>query len=430
MNRRRSKNPPVVAVIGEHHKAQKEIFDAVVRFKLAICGRRFGKTTLALEVALKKAWDKDRSKTFVIAPTRDMVKDLYWIPLKDRLRAMNWRFTKNETELRIQRRENGSIIQLKSADNIDRLRGRGLDLAVLDELADMDEGIWAEVIRPALADRQGDALLIGTPKGRSWVFDLWEMALKYPASWRRWLFRTIDSPFVPAEEVEAARADMDERTFRQEFEASFEDYSGLSYPYFQTDANVRTLAFSRDWPLTVACDFNLDPCIWIIGQDVGGELRFLKELRQRQTDVFRMAPALKKVLEELVGSEEGAREFPVLFYGDYQHGKAKALSSVASTWEILKREFAFWRVEFRVKPNPRIIDRRNAVNSRLLSLSGNVRLFVDPTCKELIKDFQQVTAEMEEVEAKQGERTHAVAAVGYQINFEYPVRPQPVGRQL
>jgi phage FluMu gp28-like protein len=116
---------------------------------------------------------------------------------------------------------NGSTIELKGTENAMALRGRSLAGVVLDEAAFMSSEVWFEVIRPALADKQGWALFISTPDGTaSWFYELWQYADSGDTDWNRWQFTTIDGDNVPPEEIEAARAQLDARTFRQEFEAS------------------------------------------------------------------------------------------------------------------------------------------------------------------------------------------------------------------
>ena len=128
------------------------------------------------------------------------------------------------------------------------LRGRSLSGVVLDEAAFMDQDVWAEVIRPALADKQGWALFISTPDGTaSWFYDMWCFCGETDRDdWQRWSFTTIEGGNVAPEEVEAARGQLDARTFRQEFEASFENLTGLVAISFD-DANMRGSAgFTHD----------------------------------------------------------------------------------------------------------------------------------------------------------------------------------------
>src|SRR3972149_6827530 len=287
-------------LISEKHQAQKEIFYDQIRFKIAVCGRRWGKTVLGLELAIKKAYQTPKAKIFIIAPTREMVKDLFWEPLKARLRNLNWKTRTNESELWIGRVSNGARIHLKSAEKPDRLRGRGLDYVVLDEFADMESEVFTEVLRPALSDKLGHALFIGTPKGKYHFYDLYVEASN-KKDWRRWQYRTIDSPFVPRSEIENARSQLDPRTFRQEYEATFESYEGRVYCYFDSDAHVKEIAFQEGLPIAVACDFNVDPCVWVLGQDALNLTYFFDEIVQRQAEVFKMCGAVKDRLKTLLG---------------------------------------------------------------------------------------------------------------------------------
>ncbi len=120
----------------------------------------------------------------------------------------------------------GGEVRVRSADNPDSLRGEGLDLAVLDECAFMREETWSEAIRPALADRLGRAVFISTPKGRSWFWRLYQNGINGADGWESWQLPTVDNPFIEPSEIEAAREQLPEIIFRQEFLAEFIESDG------------------------------------------------------------------------------------------------------------------------------------------------------------------------------------------------------------
>lgn len=404
-------------MIGEQHPHQREIFLDPTRFRVAVCGRRWGKSVLGLETALECAYRVKLSKIFIVCPTREMAKDLFWEPLKRRAGDLRWSAKVNESELSLRRNSNGSVIQLKSAEKPDRLRGRGLNYCVLDEFADMDAEIWREVIRPALADRRGRALFIGTPKGRNHFYELYESAGTDP-EWRRWSYRTIDSPFIGADEVQQARRDLDERTFRQEFEADFVDYLGRAYVYHDALVHRQARPFNPALPVSCALDFNLSPCIWEMGQIDGDKLHVFGEIVQRETDIWRMCAELKRRLEQ-VGAKPGSR---IDFYGDYTSAHRRDVSATAASWDIIRSEFSGYASQFWLRSNPVILDRVNAVNARLRSADGTIRLSYDPKCIELGKDFDLVDMEMLTTKKGQaGDRTHASDAIGYLVSYKWPI---------
>ncbi len=121
----------------------------------------------------------------------------------------------------------GGWIQVRSADNPDSLRGEGLDFVVIDEAAFVAEEAWSEALRPALADRQGRALFISTPKGRNWFWRAYERGRDgQDASWRSWTAPTSANPFIAPQELLDAKAGLPERVFRQEFLAEFLEDGG------------------------------------------------------------------------------------------------------------------------------------------------------------------------------------------------------------
>jgi len=121
----------------------------------------------------------------------------------------------------------GGSVQVRSADNPDSLRGEGLDFVVLDECAFIKEDAWAHALRPALSDRQGKALFISTPAGRNWFWRLWQRGNDSEQNeWHSWRFPTSANPFIPPTEIEAARRNLPDRIFRQEYLAEFIDDAG------------------------------------------------------------------------------------------------------------------------------------------------------------------------------------------------------------
>ena len=196
--------------------AQETITKDSTRFRVVIAGRRFGKTFLSIRELAKFARHPNR-KVVYIAPSYRQAKQTIWLDLKSRLGELGWIKRVNETELTITL-INGSLLMLRSADNYDSMRGLGIDFVVFDEFADILPQTWTEVIRPALSDREGEAMFIGTTKGfGNWAKNLWDQG-QDPSftDWSSYQYTTLDGGNVRAEEIEAAKQDLAEREFRQE----------------------------------------------------------------------------------------------------------------------------------------------------------------------------------------------------------------------
>lgn len=198
------------------HPGQLAIWNAKERFKVVICGRRWGKTMMGTFMCIAVAVRGGRA---------------WWVAPTYPVGAIGWRFMvtmlRDVPHLRINASErriefpNGGVIQVKSADNPDSLRGESLDLVVMDEFAQVRPDAWFEALRPALADRQGSAMFIGTPKGMdNWAYDLFLRCLT-DDQWVSFQRPTLNNPYVPPEEVAAARKDLHPSEFAQEFEAEF-----------------------------------------------------------------------------------------------------------------------------------------------------------------------------------------------------------------
>ena len=199
----------------EHQLSLHSAVDAN-RFTVAVAHRRFGKTVAAINHIIKAALQCEREapRFAYIAPTYTQAKRVAWDYLLKYTQPLS--ATANISELRVD--FYGRRISLYGADNPDSLRGIYLDGVVLDEVGDMNPKIWNEVVRPALSDRLGWALFIGTPKGANHFKDLRDRAEK---EWALLEFKASQTGIVPQEELDAARKEMGDDKYNQEFECSF-----------------------------------------------------------------------------------------------------------------------------------------------------------------------------------------------------------------
>ena len=204
------------------HPAQLEIFQSNKRFKIVAAGRRFGKSYLSAWLLLINAIQSDSKDVFYIAPTFQQAKDIMWSMLKELGRDLILQAYENTAVLTL---INGRKIYLKGSDRPETLRGVGLAYVVLDEYASMKPVVWEQIIRPTLADVEGRALFIGTPAGKNHFFDLYQDAVD-DEDWDTFQFTSTDNPFISEKEISAASKSMSSMSFRQEFEASFETFSG------------------------------------------------------------------------------------------------------------------------------------------------------------------------------------------------------------
>ena len=359
--------------------AQGEVFNSDKRFRVLVAGRRFGKSYLSCVELLRAAINQPGETFFYCAPTYRMAKDIAWKTLK-RLVPQVWIKSKNESDLKIEL-INDSTIELKGTENAMALRGRSLSGVVLDEAAFMGAEVWFEVIRPALADKQGWALFISTPDGTaSWFYDLWCYCEEGYDDWKRWSFTTIEGGNVPSDEVEAARTQLDARTFRQEFEASFENLTGLVAVSF-SDENISPIAKDiKIMPILLGVDFNVDPMSGICAVKDDDTLYVFDEV------MLTGGATTWDFAEEIIRRYGIDRR--IIACPDPTGGARKTAGVGLTDHNILRRS------GFKVsspKAPWKIRDKITAVNTALLDASGARRTFIHPKCKDLIKSLRALT---------------------------------------
>jgi hypothetical protein len=202
----------------ELHPAQQALHDDKHRFRVAVCGRRWGKSINGLIECIEVG--AQGGTAWWIAPSYSQ-SVLMWMDIKHLAQQIPGA-TIREADRIIRFKGNG-VIMLKSADSPDALRGAGLDLAVLDETPLMQQTVWQGSIRAALSDRRGRALFLFTPKGiGNWTYKLYGFGLDDTRpDWSSHHYPTASNPYIPADEIEAARQDLPERVFQEEYLAEF-----------------------------------------------------------------------------------------------------------------------------------------------------------------------------------------------------------------
>jgi hypothetical protein len=244
----------------------------------------------------------------------------------------------------------------------------------------------------------------------NWLYDLFQDAGHLP-DYESFQFTTLDGGQVPEAEVEAAKRELDSKSFRQEYLATFETYSGLIYYNWNPKVNVinsppqiteRTL-------LHIGMDFNVTPLVAAISVVENGVITFFDEIRMDGSNTYEM-------------TEEIRNRYPnnrIYCYPDAS-GQARKTSSHTSDHKILQH------AGFVIKArgvNPAVRDRIASVNSNLLSMTGDTRLFVTPNCKNIIKCISSQTYKTGTlVPDKTNDTDHMNDAVGYLAHWINPIR--------
>lgn len=400
-----------------YHAEQLRLWKSKARFKVIVAGRRSGKTELAkrkLVLSLCKKTIYEDARYFAGAPTRQQAKDIFWDDLKA-LTPKTWIRNISETELKITTHMNTSI-KVLGLEVPARIEGQPWDGGVLDEYGNMKAMAWDENVRPSLSDRNGWCDFTGVPEGFNHYKDLYD-AVPDDYEWDRFYWKSAD--ILPVSEIESAKRALDPKTFRQEYEASFEDAQGQVYYAYSPDNQI-DCEINPNYPLILCVDFNVDPCIWEVAQNINGKVFVVDEIRRQNTN-----------------TEEMCRDYltrygkhSTIVYGDSAGNSRGTRGNVGQSDYVIMSEMGLRRQVLK-KANPRVKDRVNAVNGMLCNAKGERKLFHHPRCVELKKDFQKIVWNGDEINKKDILRTHATDGLGYFIEYEFGhnmYKPDPTKR--
>ena len=303
---------------------QLEVMNEAARFKVVAAGRRTGKSHLAAVSLVLAALDDKPGKVFYVAPTQGMARDIMWDKLYELFGDIITGHNVNNLTLTL---TNGATIYLKGSDRPDTLRGVSLKHLVLDEYAFMKEDVFDAILRPALSDRKGSCLFIGTPEGRNHFYDLYNQAiLVHDAQWDGWHFTSYDNPTIDRDEIEHARRTLPNWAFQQEYMASFDAKGGEHFDVDNMQFYEETPNKAGDWYLAVdlagfeqegkkktkrrdnsaiACVFVADDGHWYVEEIIHGRWT----LDETAEQIFR---AVQKYRPVKVGIEKGIAQQAVM----------------------------------------------------------------------------------------------------------------------
>ena len=427
----------------ESHREQDRLWDSDARFRVVPAGRRSGKTEIAKRFLILEAIFFDRfpdGRFICAAPTTLQAKRIFWNDLK--LMVPGWALiyrddivkSSSESELEI-RLWNGAVIQVLGMDQPARVEGPPVDGIILDEYGNCKPEVWPENVRPSLSTRgrPGWAWLIGVPEGRNHYYDLARKAQENDSG--EWdYFHWFSAEILDPEEIEAAKRDLDELTYQQEYEGSFINFVGRAYYKFDAKIHCKyRLNYQPRKDLLFLFDFNVDPGVAVIAQEYDegvickGSPAFTGIIGEVWVPQNSNTPVVCRKLIEDWEHHKGR----IIIDGDPSGGNRGTAKIDGSDWDLihaeLKKAFAGRIIDRVRKGQPRERARVNAVNSRLMSANETVRLRVDRRkAPHVVTDFEGVrilegsAGEIDKSAKSDKKLTHVSDAIGYYIERCYP----------
>lgn len=391
----------------------KGFHDRAERFSCIVAHRRAGKTVACVNDLVRGCYEcgNPNPRLAYIAPLYKQAKDVAWTYLKEYTSPIPGRVV-NESELRVDF-PNGGRVRLYGADNPDALRGIYLDGCILDEYADMNPRLWGEVVRPALSDRKGWCVFIGTPKGRNEFWRIWERA-RNDQGWFALMLRASETGIVDAEELALAARDMTPEQYAQEYECSFEAaivgaYWGKDVAEAERAGRITGVPVDPALPVHTVWDLGIgdNTAIWF-WQAVGSEIHVVDFYENSGEGLAHYAEVLERR-----GYKYGDDWVP-------HDARARELGTGRTRVEVLKQ----LRRMPRLVPDHRVEDGINAVRV----LFPNI--WIDQRC-EGIEALRQYRAEYDDKMATFRDRplhdwtSHAADAFRYLAMAYREIRPEP-----
>ena len=369
------------------HKSQAEVAEACSKHRYVVvrAGRRFGKSSLALNIVFREAL-RNPGRYWIIAPEYKQAKSIYWRELVDEYIPENLIIQKNDNELILKIRSmvegKTSIIEFKGSDKEDSLRGAGLKGVVLDEYAFQKEYVWDKILSPMLVQTNGWALFITTPNGVANHFKkFWDDAVALEAAgnedWKTFHYTSYDYDGPDADRMrinlESERARLTEEFFTQEYLAEFAKFTGLIYTGFDDKIHIQDFQIDENWSFYRSIDFGAsDPnAVSFIGVDRDGVIHIFDELYISDIRTSELAELIK---------QKSAHRYFVATYAD-SAGKQSIMDLGA---------YGIYAIPVKKNEAAKETSNRNWIVAgidQVHQLLKDKKIIIHPRCKATIKEF-------------------------------------------
>lgn len=380
-----------------HSRGQWEYHNSTARFRIPVCGRRYGKSTMAgrdLEPELF-----DRGKVFwIVGPTYDLGEKEFRVIWDDLMIGQN--FLKNKDIKRAYNKKQGEMyiefpwgtsVTVRSATHPEGLVGEGLDGVIMSEAAKHSKNTWERFIRPALADKRGWATFPTTPEGFNWLYDEWRRGQhRQVPAYQSWTFPSWDNPKVypggrEDEEIKLLEETLEPEVFKQEIGADFASFAGKIYDEFNETVHVRPINFVPNWPNYICFDWgHTHPFAAIEFQVAPDDTIYVWREHYERGLTLEDHIAVMKARPQPPGyhikcgfgdaADPGAAEYmSAHFVGTYADPAAKSGPAVWRAGIDLVKRF--------------LKERDTGLQDEYERPIAKPGLYVDPSCKNLIKEF-------------------------------------------
>jgi len=330
--------------LSKPHPAQQQVLDSPARFRVMMCGRRFGKSLISQDISIDSGINREHIA--YITPTYQLGKIFFQEMVKNLPSEV---YRKNESDLLLNFITGGSV-RFFTGERLDAMRGLKFHKVIVDEasfIPNLEEG-WNNSIRPTLTDYKGKALFLSTPRGRNFFYSLYMKGNSGEQDWQSFKFTTYDNPHIDPTEIDAARAQLPHSVFEQEYMAN--PMENAANPFGTEHINKCTkiisslpveywgidLAKSVDWTVIHGMDKN---------GDTAKHLRFQKDWLQTKQTIIEIIPKNKPIVIDSTGVgdaivEDLQKHFTAMHGFKYTStSKQQLMESLASS--IHKGEIGF-----------------------------------------------------------------------------------------
>ena len=360
---------------------QAEFHLSSSRFNIIAGGRRVGKSLACLHAAIAHCLSTPEAVCWWVSPTLGDAREVGFEEFKKNLDVLSPAISYiNETRMKIGFR-NGSVLVFKSSESENSLRGRGLTMVVIDEAAFISPSVWKKILRPALSDRQGRAILCSTPNGRNWFHQQYEDAgQRTKMSWSRYHWPTNLNPLITADDLADAQRELSSIDYRQEYLAEFITRAGLVFDDFSENNILSSFKLESFHDIYLGMDFGFAGytavCFMAVDSRIGTVTQF-DEILVSRTDIDRVINQIKE------------RKLSIKAIYCDPAGNAEELTSGISPVDTLRKaKFEVINRASSIAPGLAL------VRSFIKAADGSIKFFVTPNCTNTLKSLETYSYKM------------------------------------